>query len=386
LRRIERLQLQQERERQAEQGDGIGLETQVPESLQIPTKLVHLGHGQYEARADLEDEFFGFDPHESDRMRRSYREPGQSQSPWARVWGRVDITAERFGRLATTRCGCSTCRTASDDAASAELLIWCEPSVPLQRSPKRWAAELPPEPYPCQVQVMRRAELPPPMPDEADNYQHLCWRPRRGSLSAHHVWYAMAIRGAPKSARANLRFPKGHGPWGTPPTGEPVKFRTFPTLPKVEIKLLPWATKKPIPKAEQRAEFEHLLAAFFKDDGDPRRHRYIQMCPAETTTRMIGARKNKKPVGCPPIYGKAMDDAARKAKERAEKRGTPFDLEQYLAKRSERRDRGKLKRRDLRILETRSDVNVVADRTGLDHLGQQVARTVDRPSASATKR
>jgi hypothetical protein len=312
LRRIERLQLQQERERQAEQGDGIGIETRVPESLQIPTKLILRPGGELRAVADMEDEHFGgFASKDSDHddglVWRELRSRNRSAPTWGRVWGHVDITAERFGRLATTRCGCSTCRTAEGDAAPAELLIWCEPSVPLQRSPKRWAAEQPRGAPPfVWREVLENEQKPPDVPDaQQGEWQHLCWQPR-DPLSAHHVWYAMAVRWASphqKRLASNpivqlRRLAPGLHEWG----------RRFPDLPKVAIKLLPWASRKPTPKVVQRAEFEDLLAAFFNDGGE------IATCPAETTTRMMASRENKKPLGCPPIYGKAMDAAARRPK------------------------------------------------------------------------
>jgi hypothetical protein len=62
--RIAALEAAQEDERRRERGER-GLEA--PAGLQIPTKIFSVGRGEFELRADLEDEYFGgFDRKQSD--------------------------------------------------------------------------------------------------------------------------------------------------------------------------------------------------------------------------------------------------------------------------------------------------------------------------------
>jgi hypothetical protein len=341
----------------AREGDWLGrAQTNAPASLQIPLKPLREG---IEPQADLEDEFFaGFEESESDRepeAPRRKRKTGQPEdiagcewrwvedwgwglfprtvaltpaerrgepSTWGRVWGRVDITAERFKRFGVGL------------------------EATLQVAPRKWAAEQPTNgPWPFLLQAMRQAEQNPPAiipeQDKAEELDRLVrrlelleeWTDRnsgpdfeRGITHRRLGRYKKEALGSQTYARGvrheeyadflaqhterrvQVLLLRGYKP------SRALEAERFPKLERVETKLFP----KEGLGAERRLAAQALserLTAVYLAQGNA-----IISCPSEWSTRELSAIVKKYEArgkrGRPPIGDKAMSDAERKQRQR----------------------------------------------------------------------
>jgi hypothetical protein len=379
LRRKEQIELKQlrlEHERDWErrkEGVGIQDDTHTPENLRIPTKLVKVGN-LAEERADVEDEFFGGfrkwdQPWQEARCdkrlcggrrgcacQRLKRVWGDGQSPWARLWGRVDITVERkLPHVKTPRLE----RVLGRRLLDAELTKLRKSRLPWQRAPHQWAAEQPAPPWPYGWRLVWEAEhAPPPELDEGRDdrprrrlggYAQPRWDLIEKWQCGAAKWKKRAQRQLSVSVQSwksdeKIRAKLAEAFFGAAPpsktASELLKGKRKPrppqrllVLPKVNIKLLPWASKKQVPKAELRAEVDGLIAEFFAAGGQR------EICPPETTTRMIEKRNEKRPVGRPPQGDKAMRGAERTRRWRRKKLNSIAILREQPNDRKRTRDR-----------------------------------------------
>src|SRR5262245_44848583 len=215
--------------------------------------------GELQEVAVLEDPYFGgFQVSERDHTRCPSKPPWKRNPPatmYPRVWGRVDLTAERFGAR-----------------------------VRLQVAARRWAF--------WDTEAVRA---------ERERY-HQRLLASEGGRRLLAGWEAERIEFKRALLEAPMPPPEISREWFCHPVSWPgptavIGARRFPKLPAL-TKLVPAPLKTEfLSAAERRARLDRLVAAY---KGE------IRVCPPETITK-----KPKKRMGRPPIGDRAMTDAQR---------------------------------------------------------------------------
>jgi hypothetical protein len=313
-----------ERERER---DEIGLgrfSLDAPLAAQIPIKTVRVGR-VFELQAEVEEEFYGgfrpSDPGPGGGSDTKDRRKGASS--YNRVWGRGDITVERFGR-----------------------------KVAWQRTPRRWAAErVTNGPWPFILrreweaygkELARRRGDPDEARDRAEHqvaledYEWLLGQehgaPRRTppprfpklpgrllSAPAYGRGVRRWIEREKLAQHSERRVQRYLATWYKPSRAvEEQRFKRLKRL-RIEIKL--------VPKYKYDLRYETQVVADYLAAGGE-----IDPCPAETTTKMLETRK----VGRPPLGERAMKTNAEKA---ARKRHLRHERRKHRDKKRRQRER-----------------------------------------------